>query len=99
MDGRGSITLRLRPVRPPRRWWCRRPPRPQVAIDITDTGKGIPKNKLASVFLPGYTTKKRGWGLGLALARRIIENYHEGRLYVKWSEVGKGTTFRLILNQ
>ncbi len=99
MDGRGSITLRLRPVRPARHWWRRRPPHPQVAIDITDTGKGIPKNKLASVFLPGYTTKKRGWGLGLALARRIIENYHEGRLYVKWSEVGKGTTFRLILNQ
>ena len=99
MDGRGSITLRLRRVRPPRRWWTRRPPRPQVAIDITDTGKGIPKNKLESVFLPGYTTKKRGWGLGLALARRIIENYHEGRLFVKWSEQGKGTTFRLILNQ
>jgi len=99
MDGRGSITLHLRRVRPPRRWWTRRPPRPQVAIDITDTGKGIPKNKLESVFLPGYTTKKRGWGLGLALARRIIENYHEGRLFVKWSEQGKGTTFRLILNQ
>jgi signal transduction histidine kinase len=99
MDGRGSITLHLRRVRPPRRWWRRRPPRPQVAIDITDTGKGIPKNKLESVFLPGYTTKKRGWGLGLALARRIIENYHEGRLFVKWSEQGKGTTFRLILNQ
>jgi signal transduction histidine kinase len=99
MDGRGSITLHLRRVRPPRRWWRRRPPRPQVAIDITDTGKGIPKNKLESVFLPGYTTKKRGWGLGLALARRIIENYHEGRLFVKSSEVGKGTTFRLILNQ
>lgn len=99
MDGRGSITLRLRPVRPSRRWWTRRPPRPQVAIDITDTGKGIPKNKLENVFLPGYTTKKRGWGLGLALARRIIENYHEGRLFVKSSEVGKGTTFRLILNQ
>ncbi|NML67029.1 HAMP domain-containing histidine kinase [Hymenobacter sp. RP-2-7] len=99
MDGRGSITLHLRRVRPARRWWTRRPPRPQVAIDITDTGKGIPKNKLESVFLPGYTTKKRGWGLGLALARRIIENYHEGRLFVKWSEQGKGTTFRLTLNQ
>jgi signal transduction histidine kinase len=99
MDGRGSITLRLRPVRPSRRWWTRRPPRPQVAIDITDTGKGIPKNKLENVFLPGYTTKKRGWGLGLALARRIIENYHGGRLFVKSSEVGKGTTFRLMLNQ
>ncbi|RZK22575.1 MAG: HAMP domain-containing histidine kinase [Hymenobacter sp.] len=99
MDGRGSITLHLRPVRPSRRWWTRRPPRPQVAIEITDTGKGIPKNKLESVFLPGYTTKKRGWGLGLALARRIIDNYHQGRLFIKWSEVGKGTTFRLVLNQ
>lgn len=99
MDGRGSITLRLRRVKPRRQWWRRRAPHPQVAIDITDTGKGIPKNKLESVFLPGYTTKKRGWGLGLALARRIIENYHQGRLYVKSSEVGKGTTFRLVLNQ
>jgi len=99
MDGRGSITLRLHRVKPRRQWWRRRAPHPQVAIDITDTGKGIPKNKLESVFLPGYTTKKRGWGLGLALARRIIENYHQGRLYVKSSEVGKGTTFRLVLNQ
>ena len=99
MDGRGSITLRLRRVKPRRRWWTRRPAGPQVAIEITDTGKGIPKNKLESVFLPGYTTKKRGWGLGLALARRIIENYHQGRLFIKWSEVGKGTTFRLVLNQ
>ncbi len=99
MDGRGSITLSLRRVRPRRRWWTRRPSPPQVAIEITDTGKGIPKNKLESVFLPGYTTKKRGWGLGLALARRIIENYHQGRLFVKSSEVGKGTTFRLVLNQ
>jgi signal transduction histidine kinase len=99
MDGRGSITLRLCRVRPRRRWWKRRVSPPQVAIDITDTGKGIPKNKLENIFLPGYTTKKRGWGLGLALARRIIENYHQGRLYVKSSEVGKGTTFRLVLNQ
>jgi len=89
MDGRGSIHIHLR--RPARN-------RSQIAIDITDTGKGIPKNKMESVFLPGYTTKKRGWGLGLALARRIIENYHNGRLFVKWSEPGKGTTFRLILN-
>ena len=50
------------------------------------------------MFLPGYTTKKRGWGLGLALAKRIIENYHKGRLFVKWSEPGRGTTFRVILN-
>lgn len=70
----------------------------QIALDITDTGKGISKSKLESVFLPGYTTKKRGWGLGLALAKRIIENYHKGRLFVKWSEPGRGTTFRVILN-
>ncbi|WP_317238922.1 HAMP domain-containing sensor histidine kinase [Hymenobacter sp. 5516J-16] len=89
MDGRGSITIHLR--RPVRN-------KSQIAIDITDTGKGISKSKLESVFLPGYTTKKRGWGLGLALAKRIIENYHKGRLFVKWSEVGRGTTFRVILN-
>ena len=98
MDGRGAITLHLRRVRV-RRTWYRRTTVPQVAIDITDTGKGIPKNKLESVFMPGYTTKKRGWGLGLALAKRIIENYHEGQLFVKWSELGRGTTFRVVLNQ
>ncbi|WBA41263.1 ATP-binding protein [Hymenobacter canadensis] len=88
MDGRGSITLHLRrPVRD----------KTGIAIDITDTGKGIPKSKIDNVFLPGYTTKKRGWGLGLALAKRIIENYHQGRLFVKWSEVGRGTTFRVVL--
>ena len=99
MDGRGSITLHLRRVRTRRSWYLRQEPVRQVAIDITDTGKGIAKNKLKRVFLPGYTTKKRGWGLGLALAKRIIENYHAGQLFVKWSEVGRGTTFRLVLNQ
>ena len=99
MDGRGSITLHLRRVRTRRSWYFRRQPARQVAIDITDTGKGIPKNKLQQVFAPGYTTKKRGWGLGLALAKRIIENYHEGKLFVKWSEMGRGTTFRIVLNQ
>ncbi|GAB3292157.1 HAMP domain-containing sensor histidine kinase [Hymenobacter humi] len=99
MDGRGSITLHLRRVRTRTAWYRRGTPPRQVAIDITDTGKGIPKNKLESVFMPGFTTKKRGWGLGLALAKRIIENYHEGKLFVKWSEVGRGTTFRLVLNQ
>ena len=99
MDGRGAITLHLRRVRTRRSWYLRRKPARQVAIDITDTGTGIPKTKLRQVFLPGYTTKRRGWGLGLALAKRIIENYHEGKLFVKWSEVGRGTTFRLVLNQ
>ncbi|MBF9141494.1 ATP-binding protein [Hymenobacter properus] len=99
MDGRGSITLHLRRVRTRRTWYRRGAPPRQVAVDITDTGKGIPKNKMESVFMPGYTTKKRGWGLGLALAKRIIENYHEGKLFVKWSEMGRGTTFRVVLNQ
>jgi signal transduction histidine kinase len=99
MEGRGSITLHLRRVRTRRNWYRRGAPPRQVAVDITDTGKGIPKNKLDNVFMPGYTTKKRGWGLGLALAKRIIENYHEGRLFVKWSEMGRGTTFRVVLNQ
>ncbi|MBB6609469.1 histidine kinase [Pontibacter sp. Tf4] len=88
MEGRGSITLQLLLLG-----------KSNIAIDITDTGKGIPKSKMDSVFLPGYTTKKRGWGLGLALAKRIIDNYHQGRLYVRSSEVGKGTTFRIVLNR
>ena len=99
MQGRGAITLHLRRVRVRRSWLTRRATTPQLAIDITDTGSGIPKNKLESVFLPGFTTKKRGWGLGLALARRIIENYHGGKLFIKWSELGRGTTFRVVLNQ
>ncbi|WP_161889748.1 sensor histidine kinase [Pontibacter russatus] len=88
MEGKGSITIQLQLLG-----------KSSIAVDITDTGKGIPKSKIDSVFMPGYTTKKRGWGLGLALAKRIIDNYHEGRLYVKWSEAGKGTTFRIVLNR
>ena len=66
-------------------------------IDIADTGKGIPKNQHKVIFRPGFTTKKRGWGLGLSLTKRIVEEYHKGRLIVKNSEVGKGTTFRIFL--
>ena len=66
-----------------------------VSIDITDTGKGIPKNKFYTVFQPGYTTKKRGWGLGLSLAKRIIENYHGGKIFVKESEANKATTITI----
>ncbi len=66
-------------------------------IDVTDTGKGIAKNHINNVFKPGFTTKKRGWGLGLSLSKRIIEQYHKGKLFVKWSEPGSGTTFRIIL--
>ena len=69
----------------------------KVFIDISDTGKGMPKSILSSVFRPGFTTKKRGWGLGLALAKRIIELYHEGRIFVKQSEENQGTTFRIEL--
>jgi signal transduction histidine kinase len=69
----------------------------RVFIDISDTGKGIPKSNITSVFKPGFTTKKRGWGLGLALAKRIIEMYHEGKIYVKSSEENAGTTFRIEL--
>jgi signal transduction histidine kinase len=70
-----------------------------IYIDIADSGKGIDKNNLAKVFNPGFSTKKRGWGLGLTLAKRIIENYHNGKLFVKRSELKKGTTFRMLLPQ
>jgi signal transduction histidine kinase len=70
----------------------------KVYIDVSDTGKGIARSKIPMVFKPGFTTKKRGWGLGLALAKRIIENYHNGRIFVKSSEENQGTTFRIALN-
>ncbi|RZJ82269.1 MAG: HAMP domain-containing histidine kinase [Flavobacterium sp.] len=69
----------------------------EVFIDVTDTGKGIPRSKFDTVFQPGYTTRKRGWGLGLSLTKRMVENYHSGQIFVKDSEIGKGTTFRIIL--
>jgi signal transduction histidine kinase len=71
----------------------------QVLIDVKDSGKGISKNNLAKVFNPGFSTKKRGWGLGLTLSKRIIEQYHKGQIFVKHSEQGKGTTFRIELNK
>lgn len=70
----------------------------KVFIDISDTGKGIPRSKISMVFRPGFTTKKRGWGLGLTLAKRIIESYHNGKIFVKSSEENQGTTFRIALN-
>ena len=71
----------------------------RVAIEVQDNGKGIRKKDVKNVFTPGFTTKKRGWGLGLSLARRIVEEYHKGRIFVKQSEVGKGTTFRIELKK
>ena len=70
-----------------------------IHIDISDTGKGIPKSQIKQVFNPGYTSKKRGWGMGLSLARRIIEDYHKGKIFVKSSVVGQGTTFRITLKK
>ena len=82
----GSITLTLSAVST------------GTLLEVTDTGKGIPKKHFKSVFKPGFTTKKRGWGLGLSLAKRIVEKYHNGRIYVKSSEVGKGTTFAIEMS-
>lgn len=70
-----------------------------ISLDIEDTGKGIPKSKFNTIFNPGYTTKTRGWGLGLSLAKRIIDSYHKGRIYVKSSEIDTGTTFCIELKK
>jgi len=70
-----------------------------VYVDITDSGKGLNKSNYKVIFQPGYTTKPRGWGLGLSLVRRIIENYHSGKIFVKNSDLGKGTTFRIVLKK
>ncbi len=71
----------------------------KIAIDISDNGKGIPKQNLKTVFEPGYTTKERGWGLGLSLTKRIIEDYHKGKIFVKESDANKKTTFRILLKE
>lgn len=87
MEGKGAISVDIKDL-------------PQnVIIDITDTGKGISKQNIDKVFKPGFTTKKRGWGLGLSLSKRIVEQYHKGSLSVKNSEPGKGTTFRIVLKK
>jgi signal transduction histidine kinase len=70
-----------------------------IYIEVRDTGKGIPKSNWKRIFDPGYTTKTRGWGLGLSLARRIVEDYHHGKIAVAKSEVGRGTTFRITLKR
>lgn len=87
MAGVGEIKISLVPMLPQN----------EVIIDIRDNGKGMSKANVAKIFRPGFSTKKRGWGLGLTLAKRIIENYHDGRLFVKSSELGKGTTFRIVM--
>jgi signal transduction histidine kinase len=71
----------------------------KVVVDVTDTGKGIAKSQWDDVFTPGFTTKPRGWGLGLSLAKRIVEEFHKGRIYIKKSLPGKGTTFRIELKK
>lgn len=86
MKGQGAIHIKIMKVN-----------EGQVAVDISDTGKGIPKSQMNQIFKPGFTTKQRGWGLGLALTKRIVENYHGGRIFVKHSEIDKGTTFRILL--
>lgn len=88
MSGIGDITIRVQEASD----W-------RVFVDITDTGKGIPTSKLRQVFTPGFTTKKRGWGLGLALAQRIIEIYHQGKIFVRESDPEIGTTFRIVLHR
>ncbi|MFT6383678.1 MAG: signal transduction histidine kinase [Bacteroidia bacterium] len=88
MEGEGEIIFSFQGIRDTK-----------VLIDISDTGKGVPSNKFKTIFKPGYTTKKRGWGLGLSLVKRIVENYHKGKIYVKSSELDKGTVFRIEINQ
>ncbi|MBR9859617.1 HAMP domain-containing histidine kinase [bacterium] len=87
MEGEGKIDFKLVPHSG------------KIILDVSDTGKGIPSTVQKTIFKPGYTTKKRGWGLGLSLVKRIIENYHKGKIFVKQSEIGKGTTFRIELRQ
>jgi len=87
MKGKGDLKLELTQLEN------------QVFINISDTGKGIPKASFTKIFEPGYTTKKRGWGLGLSLAKRIVEDYHNGKIKVLTSELGKGTTIQIILKQ
>ena len=87
MEGQGVITLSVTELHN------------NVVLDVSDTGKGIPKSKFKRVFQPGFTTKERGWGLGLSLVKRIVEEYHKGKIFVKQSEMGKGSTFRMVLRK
>ena len=87
MEGNGEVTVRISETEK------------NALIDISDTGKGIPKSLFNKIFNPGFTTKQRGWGLGLSLAKRIIEEYHNGRIFVRHSEVGKGSCIRIVINK
>jgi signal transduction histidine kinase len=87
MEGDGEINIRVTETEK------------NVLIDITDTGKGIPKSSFKKIFTPGYTTKQRGWGLGLSLTKRIVEEFHKGRIFVRHSELGKGSCIRIVLNR
>ena len=87
MQGKGSISLDIKETNK------------FVKIVVTDSGKGITKSQFKQIFKPGFTTKKRGWGLGLSLSKRIIEDYHNGKIYVLKSEVNKGTTFEIQLDK
>lgn len=87
IDGKGRISINVSGNKVKR----------QVFVDVSDTGKGISRSKFETIFQPGYTTRKRGWGLGLSLTKRIMENYHNGQVFVRESELGKGTTFRIVL--
>jgi signal transduction histidine kinase len=87
MDNSGTITISLQDKDE------------TIVIDVADTGKGVPKSNFKTIFQPGFSTKKRGWGLGLSLAKRIVENYHKGKIFIKSSELGKGTIFRIILKK
>jgi nitrogen-specific signal transduction histidine kinase len=87
MEGSGEITITIAETEK------------HALIDISDTGKGIPKSAFNKIFNPGFTTKQRGWGLGLSLAKRIIEEYHNGKIFVRHSEVGKGSCIRIVMNK
>ncbi len=87
MDGMGTVTIEITEDAD------------HIHIDVSDTGKGIPKSRFKTIFHPGFTSKKRGWGLGLTLSKRIIENYHKGKIFVRSSTLNKGTTFRIIMKK
>ncbi len=86
MEGKGNIKVSIKKLAE------------KIEIEITDDGKGISQRNISKVFKPGFTTKKRGWGLGLTLTKRIVEQFHKGKIYIKHSEIGKGTTFKIELN-